>query len=120
MTTRPFATVLIGLLAAGVAGCATAQIVGGPVPANRLVEGIYDGSAENGPVRVTTEVRIENHRIACIEVTEHRNWKGGAAEKVVPGRIIAAQSTRVDAVSGATASSIAIMNAVEAAIRKAR
>ena len=120
MTPRPVAFVMLAVLAAGIAGCATARIVGGPVPENRLADGIYDGSAKNGPVSVATKVRIENHRIVRVEVTAHRNWRGGAAEKAVPGRIIASQSTRVDAVSGATASSIAIMNAVEDAVRKAR
>ncbi len=51
---------------------------------------------------------------------EHRTWKGGAAEGIIPRRIIETQSTRVDAVSGATMSSVAIMNAVEDAVRKAR
>ena len=50
---------------------------------------------------------------------EHRTWKGGAAEGIIPHRIIETQSTKVDAVSGATTSSVAIMNAVEDAVRKA-
>ncbi|MDX1358727.1 MAG: FMN-binding protein [Clostridia bacterium] len=45
---------------------------------------------------------------------------GRAAEKTIPERIIDQQSTRVDAVSGATRSSIAIMNAVEDALQKAK
>ena len=44
---------------------------------------------------------------------------GGPAEEVVPARIIEQQSTSVDAVSGATMSSYAIMNAVESAIEGA-
>ena len=38
----------------------------------------------------------------------------------IPYRIIEAESTGVDAVSGAALSSVAIMNAVEDAVQKAR
>ena len=44
---------------------------------------------------------------------------GGHAEEVIPAKIIEKQSTNVDAVSGATMSSDAIMNAVESAIEGA-
>lgn len=108
------------LLAAAIVGCATAQIIGGPVSDNRLKDGTYEGAAANGPVRVVARVEIGKQRIVDIELIEHRNWRGLAAEKIIRQRIMDAQSTRVDAVSGATASSVAIMNAVEAAVRKAR
>jgi uncharacterized protein with FMN-binding domain len=103
-----------------IAGCATAKIMGGPVAPHVLQDGIYNGEAKNGPVKVEAEVTIQNQRIADIKLTKHRNWKGEAAEEVIPQKIIDEQSTSVDAVSGATASSTAIMNAVEAAIRKSR
>jgi uncharacterized protein with FMN-binding domain len=44
---------------------------------------------------------------------------GGPAEEIIPARIIEKQSTNVDAVSGATMSSDAIMNAVQFAIEEA-
>jgi uncharacterized protein with FMN-binding domain len=44
---------------------------------------------------------------------------GGPAEEIIPARIIEKQSTNVDAVSGATMSSDAIMNAVQLAIERA-
>ncbi len=49
----------------------------------------------------------------------HQTWKGGIAEETIIARIISSQSTRVDAVSGATNSSRVIMNAVQTAIEKA-
>ncbi len=110
---------LIGILAGQLPGCATEKIVGGPITEGSLKDGVYEGSASVGPVKVVAEVTIDEHRIARVELLEHRTWKGGAAEGVIPGRIIEAQSTQVDAVSGATMSSRAIMNAVEVAIRKA-
>ncbi len=110
---------LAGILVGQMLGCATEKIVGGPIPEEILKDGTYVGSASAGPVKVVAQVTIDNHRIAQVELIEHRTWKGGAAERIIPDRIVEAQSTRVDAVSGATMSSRAIMNAVEVAIRKA-
>ena len=47
-------------------------------------------------------------------------WTDGLAEGTIPNRIIETQSTKVDAVSGATMSRVAIMNAVEDAVQKAQ
>ena len=101
-------------------GCAAAKIVGGPILKNNLKDGIYDGKAWVGPVKVLARVTIQNQRIKNIRLIEHRNWKGSAAENIIPHRIIDEQSTKVDAVSGATVSSSAIMNAVDDAIQMAK
>ena len=111
---------IIGMFLALIIGCAATQIVGGPIPPNSLKDGVYDGEATDGPVKATVKVTIQNQKIATIELVEHRTWRGGAAENIIPARIIEEQSTRVDAVSGATVSSRAIMNAVETAVRKAK
>ena len=50
---------------------------------------------------------------------QHQAWRGVIAEATIVERIIASQSTKVDAVSGATNSSRVIMNAVQNAIEKA-
>ena len=101
-------------------GCAAAKIVGGPILKNSLKDGIYDGKATAGPVAVLARVTIQNQRVIDIRLIEHRNWKGKAAEDIIPHRIIDEQSTKVDAVSGATVSSTAIMNAVDDAIQMAK
>jgi uncharacterized protein with FMN-binding domain len=95
-------------------------IIGGPISHADLKDGTYNGTAANGPVKVKARVTISDQKITGIDLIEHRTWKGGAAEGAIPDRIIAEQSTRVDAVSGATMSSVAIMNAVEDAVQKAR
>ncbi len=110
---------LTGILVGQLLACAMEKIVGGPIPEGVLKDGTYVGSASTGPVKVVAQDTIDEHRIAQVELLEHRTWKGGAAERIIPGRIVEAQSTRVDAVSGATMSSRAIMNAVAVAIRKA-
>jgi major membrane immunogen (membrane-anchored lipoprotein) len=111
---------LAGLLFTACAGCAAKRPLGGPVQGERLKDGFYKGEATSGPVGVMVEVRIQDRRITSIRLMEHRHWRGEAAEKLIAARIIEEQSTRVDAVSGATTSSIAIMNAVENAVQKAR
>lgn len=112
--------ILIGVLFFMIIGCAAIEYVGGPITENSLIDGTYEGMAKKGPVKVLAKVTIDHQRIANIELVEHRNWRGGAAETIIPDRIIDAQSTRVDVVSGATLSSAVIMNAVEDAVRKAR
>ena len=111
---------LFGMLFPLIIGCTEANIEGGRIPSNGIRDGIYEGEAKDGLVKVIAEVTIQNQRITDIKLIKHRTWKGKAAEDIIPNRIINEQSTRVDAVSGATISSRAIMNAVEAAVRKAK
>ena len=114
-------TIALGVFLILVVACSTGKtIIGGPISHANLKDGTYDGSAGNGPVKVKAMVTISDQKITDIELTEHRTWKGGAAEGIIPNRIIETQSTKVDVVSGATMSSVAIMNAVEDAVQKAR
>lgn len=80
----------------------------------------YIGEAESygGPVKV--KVTMDGDKIAKIEVLSHSDTAGvcNAAYDTIPDAIIAAQSTQVDAASGATVSSKAIMAAVEDALSK--
>jgi uncharacterized protein with FMN-binding domain len=91
----------------------------GPLNPELAADGVYEGSATIWPVKAVVQVAIENRRIAQIYILEHRTMLGGPAEEIIPARIIEKQSTNVDAVSGATMSSDAIMNAVESAIEGA-
>ena len=102
------------------ASCRNGRSALGPLPASALKDGTYSGTGTSGPVKVVANVRIANGRIAEIDLAKHRTWKGRAAEKGVPQRIIAAQSTAVDAVTGATYSSEAIMRAVQQAVDLAK
>jgi uncharacterized protein with FMN-binding domain len=101
-------------------GCAsTPTPKRGPLNPELVADGVYEGSATVWPVKAVVKVAIENKRIARIDILEHRTMLGGPAEEVIPAKIIEKQSTNVDAVSGATMSSDAIMNAVESAIEGA-
>ena len=115
--------IFAGLIMILTMGCATAEIVGGPVASGTLSDGVYDGQAQSGSLAIKATVKvavtIADQRISQIKIIEHKTLKGQPAEAVIPDRIVAAQSTRVDAVSGATLSSRTIMNAVEDALQKA-
>ena len=67
-------------------------------------------------VYAKVEVTVQNGVITNIDILEHKNERGKAAE-IVTDRIIAEQKTDVDAVSGATNSSTVIKKAVENALQ---
>ena len=91
--------------------CAQTPKIGGPIDHPRLKDGIYDGSHRGGPNKAVVRVEIRDSSVVRIEIVEHQAWKGKKAETTIVERIIANQSTDVDAVSGATNSSRVIMNA---------
>ena len=99
--------------------CAVAPLPEGSLDPALLRDGIYEGSFRGGPNKAVVRVSIAEGKISSIEVVEHQAWRGRKAEAPVVSRIIAAQSTAVDAVSGATNSSRVIMNAVQNAVEKA-
>ena len=111
----------IGFLVNGtlLTGCAQTPVIGAPVDHSRLADGIYEGSYRGGPNKALVKVTIKDNKITNIEIIEHQAWEGKKAEAPIVERIIASQSTKVDAVSGATNSSRVIMNAVQNAIEKA-
>jgi len=110
-----------GMLLTGalLSGCAETPVAGGPLDHARLRDGTYEGSYRGGPNKAAVQVTIKDNNIVTIDILQHQAWRGVIAEKTVVARIIANQSTRVDAVSGATNSSRVIMNAVQNAIEKA-
>ena len=101
-------------------GCQIATLMGTPVEAEKLKDGVYEGEFRKGINKAVVKITIFDGRIAEIELVRHfASWKGKKADEVIPQRIISQQSTMVDAVSGATNSSRVIMNAVQIAIEKA-
>jgi uncharacterized protein with FMN-binding domain len=104
------------LLALLTAGCRSAAVVGGPVDAARLTDGVFRGESKHGPNKAVVEVTVRDRRIVEVKILENDAWKGKKAADVIGRRIVEKQSTSVDAVSGATNSSNVIMNAVEQAL----
>jgi uncharacterized protein with FMN-binding domain len=102
------------------AGCQIAPFMGTPVVSEGLQNGVYEGEYTKGINNAVVKVTIADGRITDIELVEHfASWIGNDANMVIPKRIVEQQSTRVDAISGATNSSRVIMNAVQKAIEKA-
>lgn len=81
-----------------------------------ISDGTYTGDADNGLVKVSASVEVQNGRITDITLLKHDNLLGKPAEKIIDN-IIAEQSLQVDAISSATYSSDTIQKAVENALR---
>lgn len=100
-------------------GCATTQAVQrGSVSKTLLHDGVFNAEARKGPVKAIVAVTIKNNTILSVNILKHRTMGGHEAEAVIPKRIVQSQSTDVDIVSGATYSSLAIMNATQRAINQ--
>ena len=76
-----------------------------------IEDGEYFGDCDVGLVSAKVRVVVENQAITEIELLEHNNGRGSAAE-TLPGEIIREQRVDVDAISGATASSKVILESV--------
>lgn len=88
----------------------------------KLKDGTYTGSATGYMPGLAVEVVVKGGAIASVKVlgnNETPRWFQ-AVVNVIPQRIVKAQGTDVDTVSGATSSSHGIMSAVENALAKAQ
>ena len=84
-----------------------------------LPDGVFTGSYDVYYIAAEVEVTIESGTITQIELVEHRGERGEEAEVVVD-RIIQQQQVAVDAVSGATNSSMVIQQAIQNALESAK
>ena len=80
-----------------------------------LANGTYRGTYKTFPLDVEVEVVVLEQKIVGIDILKHVNGQGAAAQ-TIPSDVIKNQSLRVDAVSGATYSSIVILKAIEDAL----
>ena len=80
----------------------------------------YIGEAQSFGGTLRVKVTMDGDKIAKIDILSHSDTAGvcNPAYDTVPGKIIDAQSTNVDAATNATISSKAIMAAVEDALSK--
>ncbi len=80
-----------------------------------VFDGTYEGYWSNRVIAVEVLVFVEEEEIVAIEIVRHRHGQGEAAETITDD-VIASQSLEVDAVSGATYSSKAILLAIADAL----
>lgn len=100
-------------------GCAAPKNAAGPVSKQKLTDGVYEGTYAQLPNVATVRVTIKDGKIAAVQVVSHVTLKGKKAEIPIAQRIVESQSTKVDAVTGATNSSQTLMKAAQIAIEKA-
>ena len=89
---------------------------------NKYKDGTYTGVGKGFRAGLTVSVKIESDKITNIQIVAINDTPRyyTEPENTIPSEIIQAQSTKVDAVSGATRSSNGIMMAVEDALSKAK
>ncbi len=90
----------------------------GSSPAGALADGVYTGEASGYQGPLAVKVTIKDETITDIKVLDNAETIGigSKALEAVPKSIIKHQSVAVDALSGATASSKAVLAAVTAAL----
>lgn len=80
-------------------------------------DGVFVGETVTNVVSAKVEVEVKDHQIIRIDILEHKNGLGGAAEAIVDD-MIEKNTYQVDAVSGATTSSNVIKSAVNKALEE--
>lgn len=119
---------LVAGTAAIAGGIAASQLITSqPIRENAIAQEadgslIYEGTAQGLRGEVTVHVTVDSDKIAAVDVvrsTEAPIEICGEALDVVPGRIVDAQSTDVDGITGATFTSNAIISATTAALEAA-
>lgn len=82
-------------------------------------DGTYRGEADGYEDKIIVDVTVKADKIVNVKVVSQAESRSKNAMTEVPKRILASQKAKVDAVTGATISSKAIMRAVEKALQKA-
>jgi len=82
---------------------------------SKVADGTYRGKCVSFPITVVVDVIITDHKIGSIVLIQHTNGQGQGAE-ALPNKVVAAQSLKVEAVSGATYSSKAMLIAIKNAV----
>lgn len=111
-----------GLVACELLGSApSAKAQAGETPSATYVPGTYTAVAQGNGGPVSVSVEVDEHAVLAVEAQGDGETEGigTLALEQIPAAIVAAQSPDVEAVSGATVTSDAIMRAVGAALREA-
>ena len=96
---------------------ALAKLTNLPIDMAKVADGVYTGESEAALVKVRVQVTVKDHAIEDIQLLKHENGLGKAAEAMLP-EMVEQNTDNVDTVSGATASSLTIRNAVNQALRQ--
>jgi uncharacterized protein with FMN-binding domain len=80
-------------------------------------DGTYEGDQSNVPVTAKVRVTVKEGRITDIELLGHSHGPGHGADEILD-RVMAQQSLKVDAITGATYSSKVVLKAIEKALKQ--
>jgi uncharacterized protein with FMN-binding domain len=80
-------------------------------------DGAYEASQENDPITAKVRVEVKAGRIESIGLLAHGHGPKKGADAIVDA-VVAAQSLKVDSISGATLSSKVVLKAIETALEK--
>lgn len=90
-------------------------------PAGKYKDGNFSGSAAGYNGNISVNVKIQGDKITAVTIAKHTEDEIYMMEaEAVIGKIIQAQSSSVDSISGATYSSEGIKKAVQSALEKAK
>jgi uncharacterized protein with FMN-binding domain len=85
----------------------------------KVRDGSYEDYQDFGLDTAKVSVDVSGGKIAAIRILEHKHGPGKSHSGApVADRVMAAQSLKVDVVSGATGSSKVVLKAIEQALRK--
>lgn len=87
------------------------------VPLSNIQDGDYIGTFAYGGFEYRVKTMIRSRKITNVQILQNRDTKHAKRAEGVVSSIIARQSPNVDAVSGATTTSKALMKAVEVSLR---
>lgn len=96
------------------------KMVIGNVDLSKVPDGTYQGTFKGGRFSNTLKVTVKDHKITRITIVKDEQFGRSKVSGELFDRVVAAQSLKVDTVSGATVSSKAYLKALENALNKAQ
>ncbi len=81
-----------------------------------ISDGTYKGDYSYGGFTYEVEVTVKEHKIVTINILKNRNTSHAKNAEGVIDKVIKTQTVNVDAVSGATTTSKALLKAIENAL----
>ncbi len=89
------------------------------VDLSKVTDGSYKGSYSKGRFSYKVEVTVKDNRIESVNIlSEPSVFSAQELDNTIISRVLQQQSLKVDAVTGATASSKALLKAIENALNK--
>ncbi|MFP4381561.1 MAG: FMN-binding protein [Candidatus Sumerlaeia bacterium] len=86
------------------------------VDLSTIPDGKYVGEHKYHGSPYKVETTVMDHKIVAVEILDKPKGKYAKKASAITEKVVAKQSPRVDAVSGATKSSVAFLKAVEASL----